>query len=239
MSSGAGAEVMAFTLQDGEWERLECLLLVFYGSEVVLCLSVRRMYSNKHTLLEPEGQRTGDHNSAWEPYQNKHQEWKLALIVLSFILPPSETQTETAAPMSALSANSSIKRRHHVKIILRAAVWLPPVCFIIVVSDVFCYGTSSKCQRSYSAVSDHNIYFRNSMIENLCPSCSWTKIYVLEHSTTMHQETLTYHTDRIHLHTISKIFCAFYLKESPFIIIKMAHWLNVAPSTSSYTIVLM
>lgn len=96
-------------------------------------------------------------------------------------------------------------------------------CFNIVVSDVFCYGTSRKCQRAYSAVSDHNIYFRNSMIENLCPSCSRTKIYVIEHSTTMHQETLTYHTEKINFHTIPKIFCA-----APFTIIKLAHWFNVA-----------
>lgn len=39
-------------------------------------------------------------------------------------------------------------------------------CFIIIVCDVFCYGTNCKCQQAYSAVADHNIYFRNWIIIN-------------------------------------------------------------------------
>ena len=39
-------------------------------------------------------------------------------------------------------------------------------CFIIIVCDVFCYGTNCKCQQAYSAVADHNIYFRNWIITN-------------------------------------------------------------------------
>lgn len=57
-----------------------------------------------------------------------------------------------------------------VQIILCAVVLSSSFCFIIVVCDMFCYGTNDKCQQAFMPWNDHNIYFRNWIHGCLAPA---------------------------------------------------------------------